>query len=276
MIDFECPNCGQELAAEYSDRGNVFPCPQCGENVRVPNAVKLKKRTQVKIRSASSTPSVHSMRTDRLLGFELTSAPPTYIPAFRKIADRFAAGSINEATAVDDILIWLKKHGINPNPHGDIDDWTSLKHIHSILNDYFNMKAGLRDYLENQNHAVADMFPARCLIVWSEVEEDSQRDWAERWKAACEHVHWAGCSRTEAMAYINSPVWEALGNGAGGFEDWLGNPFPPFAFSSGIGWENVEREEAEQCGVPLPKEPVHRGPIPKDVARALRILGGMK
>lgn len=54
MIDFECPNCGQELSAELSDRGNVFPCPQCGENVQVPNAFKLpEKKRQVSIRSSS-------------------------------------------------------------------------------------------------------------------------------------------------------------------------------------------------------------------------------
>lgn len=54
MIDFECPNCGQELSAENSDRGQVFPCPQCGQNVQVPNAFKLpEKKRQVMIRSSS-------------------------------------------------------------------------------------------------------------------------------------------------------------------------------------------------------------------------------
>ena len=54
MIDFECPNCGQELSAENSDRGNVFPCPQCGENIQVPNVLKLpEKKRRVAIRSSS-------------------------------------------------------------------------------------------------------------------------------------------------------------------------------------------------------------------------------
>jgi DNA-directed RNA polymerase subunit RPC12/RpoP len=54
MIDFECPNCGQELSADQSDRGQVFPCPQCGESVQVPNAFKLpEKKKSVTIRSSS-------------------------------------------------------------------------------------------------------------------------------------------------------------------------------------------------------------------------------
>ena len=56
------------------------------------------------------------------------------------------------------------------------------------------------------------------------------------------------------MALKSSPIWAALGNGAGGFKDTLGNPYPPFAYSSGMGWEDVDRETAEQLGLVKPDD----------------------
>lgn len=54
MIDFKCPNCGEELSAENSARGQVFPCPQCGQNLQLPNDYKLpEKKRQMTIRSSS-------------------------------------------------------------------------------------------------------------------------------------------------------------------------------------------------------------------------------
>jgi len=62
------------------------------------------------------------------------------------------------------------------------------------------------------------------------------------------------------IALKDSPIWQALGDGAGGYRDTLGNPYPPFAFSSGMAWRGVRRErciemgligENEQPGVPV-------------------------
>lgn len=54
MIDFSCPNCGQELSAENDLRGEIVQCPQCGESVKIPNVFKLpEKKRQISIRSSS-------------------------------------------------------------------------------------------------------------------------------------------------------------------------------------------------------------------------------
>ena len=47
MIDFKCPNCGEELSAENSARGQVFPCPQCGQNLQLPNDYKLPEKKRL-------------------------------------------------------------------------------------------------------------------------------------------------------------------------------------------------------------------------------------
>ena len=75
-----------------------------------------------------------------------------------------------------------------------------------------------------------------------------------RWVAACEEVgdddalevfHSTG----RMVALKSSDVWQALGDGAGGYTDTLGNSFPPFAFNSGMYRDNVSRHEAVELGL---------------------------
>ncbi len=65
-------------------------------------------------------------------------------------------------------------------------------------------------------------------------------DWAARWKAAGESVGWAGALKRRMVALKNSPIWQAVGDGVGGYDDALGSPYPPFAFGSGMAWVNVD------------------------------------
>jgi hypothetical protein len=51
------------------------------------------------------------------------------------------------------------------------------------------------------------------------------------------------------IALKSSDIWQALGDGAGGYDDALGNPFPPFAFNSGFETEGVSRKEAIELGL---------------------------
>ena len=74
-------------------------------------------------------------------------------------------------------------------------------------------------------------------------------DWPQRWKAAGERVAWRGAHRTKMVALKSSPIWQALGDGAGGFRDTLGNPYPPFAFGSSYEWVPVDRLEARELGL---------------------------
>ena len=51
------------------------------------------------------------------------------------------------------------------------------------------------------------------------------------------------------VALVNHPIWPALGDGAGGYDDSLGNPWAPFAFNSGRGTEAVPRDECVELGI---------------------------
>lgn len=76
------------------------------------------------------------------------------------------------------------------------------------------------------------------------VVDDQENDWPSRWVAAGGELF-----EGRMVALKDSPVWQALGDGAGGYEDTLGNPFPPFAFGSGYGIEQIRRAECLQLGV---------------------------
>ena len=86
--------------------------------------------------------------------------------------------------------------------------------------------------------------------------EEPDDAWPARWEAA------GGELIDDRMVALKSdPIWQAIGDGDGGYEDTLGNPFPPFAFNSGFMTFEVARKEAEELGLLEPGEAVEPGPI---------------
>ena len=75
-----------------------------------------------------------------------------------------------------------------------------------------------------------------------------------RWVAACDESGDDDALQVfqdtgRMVALKSSDVWAALGAGAGGYTDCLGNSFPPFAFGSGMYRDNVSRHEAVELGL---------------------------
>lgn len=75
-----------------------------------------------------------------------------------------------------------------------------------------------------------------------------------RWVAACDDAGDDDALQVfkdtgRMVALKSSDVWQSLGDGAGGYDDTLGNPFPPFAFNSGYGVEPVTVKEAVKLGL---------------------------
>lgn len=93
----------------------------------------------------------------------------------------------------------------------------------------------------------------RRYPAWRLVRGGTRRiprdDWDRRWIAAGSETGWQGACRDDYVALKDSPIWAALGQGAGGFRDAIGNPFPPFAFGSGMTWQRVCRDEAAELGL---------------------------
>lgn len=80
-------------------------------------------------------------------------------------------------------------------------------------------------------------------------------DWPSRWRAAAEGLDdedaIIGVLETTGrmIALKSSEIWQRLGDGAGGYEDTLGNPFAPFAFNSGYDTDEVSDKECVELGL---------------------------
>ena len=81
------------------------------------------------------------------------------------------------------------------------------------------------------------------------------------------------------IALKSSPIWQALGDGVGGFTDTLGNPYPPFAYSSGMDWQAVDRDTCEKLGLVKSSSPASMperpslSPTERDIKEAIDRYG---
>lgn len=119
---------------------------------------------------------------------------------------------------------------------------------------------------QNYDETRIDEFPALELVrvYGRKVPRGSEKDpagpengWDDddgRWQAACEESGDEDAAKVfeetgRMIALKSSEVWQALGDGAGEYEDTLGNPYAPFAFNSGMDTNEIDRDEAEELGL---------------------------
>ena len=156
-----------------------------------------------------------------------------YLARIREACAQMMEGRMSQATARDILGGILERMGLSPQDGGGISNPASLARLNLIIETQTQMAASVAR-LSEQTPAVLDMWPA-WELVRLEDRDMKRSDWPQRWDAAARAVGFEGVSRDygRMVALKDSPVWQALGDGAGGFRDTLGNPFPPFAFNSG-------------------------------------------
>ena len=154
------------------------------------------------------------------------------MPQLQPIIDAYNAGEINLAEVRERIA---KVYAAN-EPRIDFIAQTQRRMAQSL------------GQLAAQTPGVLKAFPAWRLVRRG-TRMDPRDDWDLRWAAAGTATAWQGACRDDLVALKSSPIWAALGDGAGGFKDAIGNPFPPFAFGSGMGWIAVGRDEAAELGL---------------------------
>ena len=122
---------------------------------------------------------------------------------------------------------------------------------------------GFGQHVAAQDSAMLFTAPAQELVRFSEPKggDAAKRDWIERWNAARDEAGEEGSTDPDEaggrmVALKNHPIWQALGDGAGDYDDTLGNPWPPFAFNSGMGVIPVTRADAVALGIIEPHEEV--------------------
>lgn len=161
-----------------------------------------------------------------------------------------------------------------PQDIGTIADPTSDKRLQLIVTTQESIAHGFGRYTATQDADVMDMWPAWELVrvspvfiprgfrrtVKGQIVPKDGDSWPERWKRAGGTL-----VNGRMVALKNAEIWSRLGDPKL-FPDGLGNPYPPFAFNSGMDVRDVSRSDAEALGV------IERGapaptPQPRDLAQ---------
>lgn len=200
-----------------------------------------------------------------------------YLALVRETCAQFADGEINQAKAMEELMGELERMGHSPRDGGGLSNPASLARLKLVVNTQRQMAASCAR-LANQTEGVLHQTPA-----WELVRVSGRRmpraDWAARWAAAGASCGFEGALQDRFLALKDSPIWQALGDGTGGWRDTLGNPFPPFAFGSGMGWVGVPRAECVALGLIGEDEEVGRpeggslSPVEREIAEAAERLG---
>ncbi len=164
-----------------------------------------------------------------------------YLAKVRDVCAQIAAGEINQADARLKLVTLLEQMGHSPQDGGGITNPASIRRLNLVIDTQRQMAASV-SRLAGQTESTIYLRPAWELKRF-ETRSVPRPDWDRRWAAAGLACNFEGALKDRLIALKTSPIWQHLGNGAGGYKDTLGNPYPPFAFSSGMDWAGVERDE---------------------------------
>lgn len=139
------------------------------------------------------------------------------------------------------------RHGPNgetipPARPGSIRDLASSHRINLIMDTSVKQARSMGQIAASENPVFLMANPA-WRLTRTGARKKPRGDWKSRWAKAGASCGWIGACREDFVALKDSPIWKAIGDGAGGFKDTLGTNFPPFAFGSGMAWVNVGRRE---------------------------------
>jgi hypothetical protein len=151
---------------------------------------------------------------------------------------------------------YLRQIGYQPEEgeRGSIKDLSSDGRINLVVKTNVELAQGAGHFVQGQDPDVLDAFPAQELVRFE--ERAKKRDWHGRWREAAVSSGDTDAARVleqhgRMVARKDSPIWDAIGS-SDLFEDALDNPFPPFAFNSGMWVVDVDFDTAEKFGLVTP------------------------
>ena len=183
-----------------------------------------------------------------------------YLARVRDVCAQIAAGEINQATARERLLEVLAEMGHSPQDGGGLLNPASRRRLTLVIDTQTQMAASVARITSETADTIED-FPA-YEFTRLEGRGTPRPDWERRWAAAGLACNFEGALKDRLIALKTSPIWQHLGNGAGGYRDTLGNPYPPFAYGSGMGWLDVDRDECIALGLIKEGESVGKPPSP--------------
>ena len=212
--------------------------------------------------------------------FSARTTSAEYLSEVSHVVVHILNGAMNQATGRLRLLKKLAELGydpavgfpadmaaIPPAERGSLQDLSSTRRLDLVIEtnvrmaqNFGRMLAGNRPYELREYPAweLARLFsreiPRGKKVVHGVISADPANAWEQRWADAAAAVDWDGVANAGFIARKDSPIWQALGEGEGGYTDTLRNPFPPFAFRSGMGWRPDKRTEAIRLQLVQPDE----------------------
>lgn len=190
--------------------------------------------------------------------FSARTTETDYLERLQKLLAEFAEGKSNAADftkAAQDALA-----AMGYDPEDEEAPWNSMRDRGSEARLRLILKTQVGQARSVARKAAATASPDALYDFpgWElrrAGDRRAPRDWAQRWRDAGEAVGWQGASQRALVALKDSPIWDALGRGEGGYADTLGNPYPPFAFNSAMDWFDADRAACARLGLVDENEP---------------------
>ncbi len=162
----------------------------------------------------------------------------------------------NETSLIADLQAKAKSLGLgpeDPSKAGTLEDITSLERLQLAVRHNLQSAQEYARWKTEQDPLVLDAYPAQELVRIEprDVPRGKRRDsngalydvpqegWPARWEAAGGRL-----INGRMVALKSDPVWAKLSR--------FGTPWPPFDFESGMGLEDVSRDDAEAMGLITP------------------------
>lgn len=123
---------------------------------------------------------------------------------------------------------------------GTIKDFTSDARIDLIIRTNAQIAQGYGQFIQGQTEGLLAAFP--CQELFRLQRKKKERTWSLRWSEVGGTISAGG----RMIARKDDDIWRRLGTA---FNDSLGNPYPPFAFNSGMWVKDVLRSEAVKLSV---------------------------
>lgn len=245
MLDFATPRPLQEAIDSLSAKTPIGAALRSPDWQRVPLALRQRAFFSAAVESARFLQTAQ----DQLLNLAKLQR--------RQLAGGGEGAFLSREKFVVEMRALANRLGIDTTrgreDDGTLRDITSDARLGMIFDIQTQQAAEFAKWKMEQDADVLDAFPAQELI---RVEErEMKRDWSRRW------VEKGGTLREGRMiALKNDPIWSKLSR--------FGTPWPPFDFNSGMGLDDIGRDEAERLGLLKPDEPVM--PVSEDFNAQLK------
>lgn len=229
------------------------------ELTEITDALRAAQRRRL-LPTSLGTAELRELGEEILAGsvFTARGTNAVFVSRIKEVVDLLAAGEINEATARLVLLDTLRAIGYTPEggfpdaPAGSVppalagtlQDLSSKRRLDLIVETQRGLMIGAGQQMRGSDPDRLRQFPAWELV--RQLSVAVPRDWQARWMIAGGTL-----SDGRMVALKGHPVWGELGS-YGNFEDALGVDHPPFAFNSGMGWEEISDDEAEALGLTGP------------------------